>query len=103
MKPTIVCLCGSTKFYKEYESANISETMQGKIVLTVGFFLHHYGIDAISYDTKVMLDELHKRKIDLAEEILVLNVDGYIGESTRSEIDYAIAHNKKIRYLEKVQ
>ena len=47
-----------------------------------------------------MLDELHKRKIDLADEILVLNVGGYIGESTRSEIEYAKAHNKTIRYLE---
>lgn len=50
--------------------------------------------------TKEMLDDMHKRKIDMADEIFVINVGGYIGDSTRSEIDYAIEHGKKIRYLE---
>ena len=50
--------------------------------------------------TKEMLDDMHKRKIDMADEIFVINVEGYIGDSTRSEIDYAIEHGKKIRYLE---
>jgi hypothetical protein len=81
--------------------------MAGKIVLSVGFFAHrpeaipiHGETLGISSEQKILLDELHKRKIDLADEILVLNVSGYIGESTRSEIDYALEHGKRIRWLE---
>ena len=51
--------------------------------------------------TKEMLDDMHKRKIDLADGIYVINVGGYIGDSTRSEIAYAKAHGKKVEYLEK--
>ena len=50
--------------------------------------------------TKEMLDDMHKRKIDMADEIFVINVGGYIGDSTRSEIEYAKAHGKKVKYLE---
>ncbi len=50
---------------------------------------------------KFFLDELHKRKIDLADEILIIDVNGYIGDSTKSEIEYAKSLNKKIRYLSK--
>lgn len=51
--------------------------------------------------TKEMLDDMHKRNIDMADSIYVINVCGYIGESTRSEIEYAQNHGKKISYLEK--
>jgi len=103
--PVIVCLCGSTRFFKEFMLANYNETMANHIVLSVGFYPHsseeahgeHIGITAAD---KARLDDLHKRKIDLADEVLVLNVGGYIGESTRSEIDYAVAHRKRVRYLE---
>lgn len=103
--PKIVCLCGSTRFYKEFVWANYYETMKGHIVLSVGFFTNsseeaHGGHVDISPDDKKKLDELHKRKIDLADEVFVINVRGYIGESTRSEIDYAIAAGKPIRYLD---
>ena len=50
--------------------------------------------------TKEMLDDMHKRKIDMADSIYVINVGGYIGESTRSEIEYAKANNKPVRYME---
>lgn len=102
---TIVCLCGSTRFYRAFQEANYSETMAGRIVLTVGFYphaseeMHGQHID-ISGTEKDKLDELHKRKIDLADEVLVLNVGGYIGDSTRSEIEYATIRQKPIRYLE---
>lgn len=104
-RPTIVCLCGSTRFYREFQEANYRETMAGKIVLTVGFFGHSAGEAhgesvGITPEQKVELDELHKRKIDLADEILVINVGGYIGESTRSEIEYALQHGKQVRHLE---
>ena len=100
-RPIIVCLCGSTKFKQVFISANFRETMLGKIVLTVGWFSH---ADEIIYfptkEEKIALDELHKRKIDISDEVLILNVGGYIGESTKSELDYAIAHGKRVRFLE---
>lgn len=98
-KPTIVCLCGSTRFEDAYIRAARDETLAGKIVLTVGLFGHKEGLD-MSGPTKQMLDCLHLRKIDLADEILVLNVGGYVGESTRREIEYAMANGKRVRFLE---
>jgi hypothetical protein len=106
-KPKIVCLCGSTKFKDAFDEANYQETMQGKIVLSVGFFMHSTGNKhgesiGATPEQKIALDELHKRKIDIADEVLILNVGGYIGSSTKSELEYAIALGKEIRYLEAV-
>lgn len=106
--PHIVVLCGSTRFYDAFMKANYEETMAGNIVLSVGFFVHSEGHAhgegvGCTPDQKLALDEMHKRKIDLADEIFVLNVGGYIGESTRSEIEYAEALDKGVRYLEPVQ
>jgi hypothetical protein len=98
--PTIVCLCGSTRFKQAFQDAQLSETMAGKIVLTVGCFMHSDSELNITLEQKLALDELHKRKIDLADEVLVLNVGGYIGESTRSEIAYTLALGMPVRYLE---
>jgi hypothetical protein len=106
--PTITVLCGSTRFYDAFQQANYDLTMAGHIVLSVGFYPHakaeHGHGEGIGHDSaeKVALDELHKRKIDLADEVLVLNVDGYIGDSTRSEIAYAELTGKPIQYLEPV-
>jgi hypothetical protein len=103
MTPTITVLCGSTRFYDEFQRANYDLTMAGHIVLSVGFYPHapqaHGEGVGCTPEQKVALDELHKRKIDLADEVLVLNPGGYIGESTRSEIDYATATGKQVRYL----
>ena len=99
-RPRIVCLCGSTRFKQEFEEAERDETLDGKIVLTVGLFGHLEGLDMVGED-KVKLDELHKRKIDLADEILVIDVDGYVGQSTRGEIDYAAQTGKPTRYWSK--
>jgi hypothetical protein len=104
-RPRIVCLCGSTRFYEEFMEANYLRTMEGWIVLSVGFFMHredtqHGQIVGCTPEQKIALDELHKRKIDLCDEVYVLNVGGYIGDSTRSEIEYAEAHGKQIRYRE---
>lgn len=96
-KPIVVCLCGSTKFKREFEEAELELTLEGKIVLTVGGFMHADILD-ISKEQKRNLDRLHKRKIAMSDEILVLNVGGYIGESTRSEIEYAIAYGKTVSY-----
>lgn len=105
-RPAIVVLCGSTRFSKEYQEANLLETLQGKIVLTIGCDMRsdHELFDSMSkselQELKSMLDDLHLRKIDLADEVLILNKDGYIGQSTAREIEYALALGKPIRYLE---
>lgn len=99
--PTIVCLCGSTRFKDAFLAAQKSETRNGFIVLSVGLFGHEEGID-MEGELKKRLDCLHFDKILLADEILVLNVGGYIGESTRNEIRYANALGKGVRYLEPV-
>ena len=83
-------------------------TLKGNIVISVGLF-GHSGDDEVWENmdegtltkTKEMLDDMHKRKIDMADEIFVINVNGYIGESTKSEIEYAIKNNKKVNYLER--
>ncbi|MCU1441117.1 MAG: hypothetical protein JWP85_2114 [Rhodoglobus sp.] len=107
--PEVVVLCGSTRFYDEFQQANYELTMAGKIVLSVGFYphakaLHGHG-EGVGHDSieKVALDELHKRKIDLADRVLVLNVGGYIGDSTRSELAYAESVDKPIDWLEAQQ
>ncbi len=101
----VITLCGSTRFKDEINAVNARLTMQGNIVISLGVFGH---VDMPDHDwttsgnaDKLMLDELHRRKIDLSDEIYVVNVDGYIGESTRGEIDYARAHGKIVRYLER--
>jgi hypothetical protein len=104
--PTIVCLCGSTKFGDAFKKAQLDETLSGKIVLTIGCNMRSdndiFGhlLESELVEIKNKLDELHLRKIDLADEVLILNVNGYIGESTFRELDYAIKHDKKIRFLE---
>ena len=104
MKPKIVCICGSTKFKQEFIQANFDLTMKGYIVLTVGWFSHSDGdIFTPSAEQKKALDELHKWKIDLADEVFIVDVDGYIGESTRSEIAYAVSHHKVINFLSELE
>jgi hypothetical protein len=104
--PPIVCLCGSTRFYDAFQRANYDLTMTGRIVLSVGFYPHakaeHGHGEGVGHDSaeKAALDELHKRKIDLADEVLVVSDEtGYFGESTRSEIEYAYRHGKPVTYL----
>lgn len=98
-RPIVVCLCGSTRFKEAFEKASREESLKGKIVLSVGLFGHLEGLD-MNGDTKQMLDHLHLNKIDLADEVLFLNVGGYIGESTSRELEYAKKEKKIIRFLE---
>jgi hypothetical protein len=97
-KPKVVTLCGSTKFKTEFEQAQKDLTLKGVIVISVGLFGHIEGLD-MDGPVKKMLDELHLRKIDLADEVFVVNPGGYIGDSTRREIAYAKAHEKVVNYL----
>jgi cell division protein FtsB len=105
-RPIIVCLCGSTRFWREFQRASLRETLAGRIVLSIGCASgsdeeHFGGLPRAEYDAlKKQLDELHKRKIELADEVVILNVGGYIGESTRTELEYAMALGKTVRFLE---
>lgn len=102
-RPTITVLCGSTRFRDAFEEAARTETLAGRIVLSAGLFGWTTGVapeEALGAQIKADLDELHKRKIDLADEVLVLNVGGYIGQSTRAEINYAEKVGRPVRYLE---
>ena len=108
-RPVIVTLCGSTKFKDEFIDAQLRETLAGKIVLTTGCNMRSdqeiFGrMDAAEFrKTRARLDILHLHKIAMSDEILVLNVGGYIGESTEREIEYAESIGVKIRYLEATQ
>lgn len=98
-RPKIVCICGSTRFKDAWEQANKKETFDGNIVLTVGCF-GHADEEPLTRLDKAKLDVLHLHKVALADEILVLNVGGYIGESTEREIEHAITLGKMVRWLD---
>ena len=98
-KYKIITLCGSTKFKDDFISQQKRLTLEGNIVISVGLFGHSGDDEVWSEDTKLMLDDMHKRKIDMADEIFVINVGGYIGSSTRSEIEYAMRTGKRVNYL----
>lgn len=106
-KYKVITLCGSTRFKDAFMEVQKRLTLEGNIVISVELFGHSgdnevwEGMDENTLTrTKVMLDDMHKRKIDMADEIYVINVDGYIGESTKSEVAYALEHGKPVRYLE---
>jgi hypothetical protein len=101
-KYKVITLCGSTKFKEEYLNAQKQLTLEGNIVISVGLFGHSGDNEVWSEGTKAMLDDMHKRKIDMADEIFVINVGGYIGESTRSEIEYAKSTGKGVKFLEQL-
>lgn len=103
----VITLCGSTRFKDEFYEVQKKLTLEGTIVISVGLFGHSGdsevwdGMDEGTLTkTKIMLDDMHKRKIDMADGIYVINVGGYIGDSTRSEIEYALSHGKTVEYLE---
>lgn len=97
-RPAIVCLCGSTRFRDEFAAINRELTLAGRIVLAPGVFAHSDGTP-ITEAEKTALDALHFAKIDLADEVFVVNPGGYIGSSTTNEIAYATRTGKPVRYL----
>ena len=108
-KYKVVTLCGSTRFKEHFIKVQKELTLKGYIVISVGLF-GHSGDSEVWENTdegtlteiKVMLDDMHKQKIDMSDEIFVINVNGYIGESTKNEIEYAEKNGKKINYLEDI-
>ena len=106
-KYKVITLCGSTRFKDEFMKAQKDLTLAGNIVINVGLFGHSgdYEVwenmdEGTLTKTKEMLDDMHKYKIDMADEIFVINVGGYIGSSTKSEIEYAKTTGKIVNYLE---
>ena len=105
----VITLCGSTRFKDAFMETQKKLTLEGNIVISVGLFGHsgdNEVWEGMSEDTltrtKIILDDMHKRKIDMADEIFVVNVGGYIGSSTRSESAYAHETGKPVRYLEEL-
>lgn len=98
----VITLCGSTKFKEDFLQVQKDLTLQGNIVISVGLFGHSGDNEVWEEGTKEMLDDMHKRKIDMANEIFVINKNGYVGSSTKSEIAYAKSVGKNIRYLEQI-
>lgn len=103
----VITLCGSTKFKTEFLDIQKKLTLEGNIVISVGLFGHSGDNevwegkgDGSLTETKIMLDDMHKAKISLSDEIFVINKDGYIGESTLSEIKYAESLGIPVKYLE---
>lgn len=96
----VITLCGSTKFKEEFIREQKRLTLEGNIVLTPTFFSHTDNDIVVTDKLKDLFDSMHRAKIDMSDEILVINVGGYIGSSTKSEIDYAIKTGKKVNYIE---
>jgi len=99
-KYPVITLCGSTRFKEQFLEVQKRLTLAGNIVISVGLFGHSGDDEVWTEGTKEMLDDMHKRKIDMADGIYVINVGGYIGQSTRSEIDYARSQGKTVEFLE---
>jgi len=101
----VITLCGSTRFRKEYEEVNAELTLKGNVVFSVGLFgkepgdIGKDGNVPLTIYQKNLLDSVHLAKIKMSDEIFVINVGGYIGESTRREITYAHEHGKIVNYI----
>lgn len=98
----IITLCGSIKFKDEFIKVQEKLTLEGNIVFTPNFF-NNIKKENMDLETKKMLDKMHRQKIDMSDEIYVINPGGYIGESTKSEIEYAKSKGKNISYLESIR
>ena len=99
-KYKVITLCDSTRFKEAFLETQKRLTLEGNIVISVGLFGHSGDKEVWTPGTKEMLDDMHRDKIDMADEIFVINVGGYIGSSTRAEIEYTLATGKKVNYLE---
>ncbi len=99
-KYKVITLCGSTRFKDDFIEQQKRLTLEGNIVISVGLFGHSGDNEVRTQNTKQMLDDMHKRKIDMADEIFVINKNGYVGESTKSEIEYALKTGKKVNYMQ---
>jgi len=97
IKPSIITLCGSSRFKDEFIETNRMLTLQGYVVLSICL-----SDKPLTESERRICDRVHRHKIDMSAAIMVINKDGYIGKSTREEIQYAKDHNKVIYYMEKI-
>ncbi len=93
----VITICGSRKFSKEIKEVQKKLILEGNIVLCVELM-----DEDIHAEKQQLLGEMHMQKILMSDEVFICNVSGYIGESTKSEIKFALENNKKVSYLEKV-
>lgn len=100
-RPTIICLCGSTKFKSDFERVAREQTLKGRIVLTLALFSRADG-ETLDSDQRILLQHLHRHKIKMSDEILVVNRDGYISSSTQSDIEFAQSSGKLVEYMEEI-
>tara|TARA_R110002051_G_C8749539_1_gene500056 strand:- start:3196 stop:3588 length:393 start_codon:yes stop_codon:yes gene_type:complete len=99
-RPKVITLCGSTRFWDEFQRLNAELTLQGNLVFSVAVTSTQAGGE-LDPSQKAILDSVHFHKIRMSDEILVINPGGYIGESTAREIRYATEIGRKIDYLER--
>lgn len=99
MRYKVITLCGSTRFKKEFLQIQKELTLKGYIVLSFGLFGHSGDTEAFDEDVNNMLVEMIKQKIDMSDAVFVVDVDRYIGQSTKSEIEYAKKQHKPIYYF----
>lgn len=92
----VITLCGSSKFKDEFIKVQKELSLKGYLVLSLGLFGH--SGDEEAWEKKDLLDKVHTKKIDISSSVFVIDVGGYIGESTRREIDYARRYGKKVYY-----
>lgn len=100
-KYKVITLCGSVKFKDDFLREQARLALEGNIVLSIVMFDLSRDKQILLEETREMIDDMHKRKIDMSDEIFVINKNGYIGKSTNSEIEYAIKTGKKVNYMEK--
>jgi hypothetical protein len=107
-KPRIITLCGSTRFPEVFALANMNLTLQGYIVIGLSCYGHAdepRGAKFLTSDAdenteaKKLLDKIHLAKIDISDEIYVVNPGMYIGEGTKREIEYAQRQGKVVRWM----
>ena len=98
-KYKVITLCGSTRFKDEFIATQKRLSLEGCIVISVGLFGHSGDEEVSRPGVKEMRDDMHLRKIDMADEVMVINPGGYIGQSTRREIEYAKSVGKPVKYL----
>ncbi|RWQ56548.1 MAG: hypothetical protein EOS82_03375 [Mesorhizobium sp.] len=107
-KPKVITLCGSSRFPTAFHIVNAHLSMLGHVVISLGLYGHADQPEGARFLTsdgneqtteKHNLDQLHFRKIDVSDGIFVINVGGYIGSSTRREIEYARSQGKSVEWL----
>ena len=94
----VITICGSMKFIQEMMEISEKIELQGNVVLLPIYNPSRPNKESFTIEEIAMLDKMHRERIKISDAILVVNVNGYIGDSTKSEIEFAKALNKEIIY-----